>query len=177
MNITFTTIKQATTGEWLFTWASTGAAYYRIVLHGHEIANTVGTSYTFNLPISSNINTPPPIEVVAERDLAVSEFNLPYMILQWYGVANAVSYRLYELVDASWVLKDTFANQQQFLYTFTTSILADETDAKFRVVAVNEVGMESSPLAFAYKVVRPPHPVATAYTYNAASGTMSISAA
>lgn len=175
MNITFSSIRQLVTGEWVFAWVDTGADFYRIILHGHEIANTNLNTYTFNLPISNNSNLPPPIEVVAERNLAVSELNLPYMILQWYGSIGAVSYRIYELQGVSWVLKETFANQPQFLYTFVTSLLSDEEAHKFRIVAVNEAGMESTPLAFSYKVVRPPLPVSLSYSYSPSTGKLSFS--
>lgn len=174
MNLRLTTIRQAVTGEWVFSWTSTGAAWYRIILGGREIDSVTSPTYTFNLPITGE--DPPPIEVVAERDLAVSEFNLPYIILQWYAVTTASTYRLYELSGDSWVLKDTFANNQQFLYTFTTTNLADETTARFRLVAVNEFGVESTPLGFSYKVVRPPNPVSLNFDYNSADGKITVSA-
>jgi hypothetical protein len=175
MNLTFQSIVRVVSGEWLFTWNSTGAAYYRVVLHGHEIGNTNTNSYTYNLPILVDSSEPPPIEVVEEKKLAVSELNLPYMILQWYGVVGAVSYRVYQQEGLSFVLRETFANVPQFMYTFITSLLSDEMEHKFRVVGVNVDGLESTPLTYTYKMVRPPLPVKTSYQYESSTGIASFS--
>jgi len=162
-SIPLQTITKQPDGSWLFTWNSTDASSYRVVLWGVELAVVVGTSYSVALAAYSQY--PPPIEVVPAGVLALTEQNKCFLIIQWYGVVCDY-YLLEEYTGGAWVTKAVVAERGSYVYTATSPLLADGADADYRVTAVDSIGQKSNPLEFRMHVVRPPDEVRPSINYD-----------
>lgn len=168
-----TKVEKQTSGQWRFEWTDTGADVYRITYRGHEITEVVGTSYDLELPWGKNY--PPPLEIVPDDETAISEIHPPYMTPQWYRSAGADHYRVEQESGASWLFKADIADNGQWVYTYDTVTLDDETTYKFRVLASGTLSNFSDDIWFRRKIVRPPDPVTVNVTW--ASGNLTIAAA
>lgn len=152
--ISFATITLNDDKTWKFTWADTGADYYRIVLYGMEIGTTELLEYTHLQPGWEDF--PPFIEVAEEEEQTLSERNLPYLVLQWYRSDTALYYEVQQLVDAEWVTRFIQEEVGSWVYTIQTANLEDETLHQFRVYAYDLMEQQSSELEFRVFIVRVP---------------------
>jgi hypothetical protein len=142
--------------QWVFTWSDSGAASYRLVLNGNLIDTTEDLEYTFALPGYDSY--PPPLEVVDDGDLAMSEKNRPFLVMQWYRSEGATYYEVQENVSGTWTRRAVITDlgALQWVYTMRTPTLDDQTDYSFRVVAIGTVGDSDGDLNFNATIVRPP---------------------
>lgn len=151
--ISFTSITRQNSG-WLFTWQPTGANYYRVVLQGEEIGQTIASSYSFSRPEWAGY--PPPLEVVEEDELALSEKYSPFRILQWYRSQGAILYPIEEEVDAGWEARSSVHQTVDWVYTFKTPRLRDQVFYTFRVRALDDIQQYSGALIFDDLIVTTP---------------------
>lgn len=158
--ITVQSIALTSAKQWQFTWTNTSAAYYRIVLNGVQIDEVQpGTGSTQYLYSKNGYEVyPPPLEIMEATEVAPSENNQPFLVMQWYGEGpeNVDHYIVYELLSSQWVQRSFVNETGEFIYSCTTPILADETTFQYKVVAVGDIQQESTELDFVINVIRPP---------------------
>jgi hypothetical protein len=170
--IPFTAIEYAD-GMWTYSWA-TGLGEVRVVLWGVELATTTESSYTYTSALYNSDTLAPPIEVVlAGTTLALSEQNLCFLQLQWYR-EECDHYDVEYYNGTSWVSQGSIADDATvFIFTYSTPLLVDMAESRWRVTAVAATKRESSPLVFQYMIVRPPNPPAMP-TVTCDGGTLSV---
>jgi hypothetical protein len=154
--ITFTNITRNAGGTWTFSWDSTGADFYRVVLSGVEIARITTTTYTWGLQTSSLF--PPALEVAEEDEQTLTEKFQPYLLLQWYGEPEVQQYLVQQLVGSDWQTVKTLQEVGSWVYSYRSPTLPDETTCNYRVIAEDRLGNQSDPREFLRYVVRPPDP-------------------
>lgn len=146
---------------WQFQWPSTGAAFYRIVLRGRQIAivpdNTNGLM-TYNYDGFGFTTYPPPLEIMEENTVAPSELNRPFITIQWYGQAAVSYYLLQENISGTWTTMFEIGEIGAFIYSWSSMLLVDESTHTYRVIAYNVIGQPSDAMAFDITpVVMPPN--------------------
>lgn len=171
--ITFTSISKAAGGVWRYTWASTGASIYRVVLNGEVIEETTNLFYEHAIP--SRNGMPPPIEVMPDNQAAVSEQNRPYMVIQWYPVPCAFYDVDIKKANGDWERLTTVAETGLWVYTVVSALLDDETIYQFRLSAVDENKQRSGYLNFSMAVVRCPDSYLGNLAYDNGTQIVSIS--
>jgi hypothetical protein len=153
--IQFTSIVKQSSGSWLFSWNSTGATTYRVVLYGQQIATTTTNSYAWE---GQGYNTfPPPLEVV-DTDFAQSELYLPFLVVQWYSEPGADSYLIQQNVAGNWITVGSQFEEGSWVYTYQTPTLIDERPYQYQVIAVDSLGNQATPRQYNVFIVTPPTP-------------------
>ncbi len=171
-------------GVWHYVWP-TGLGAVRVVLWGGTLAETSDNEFTYAASsLYASLRDAPPIEVVLVvddfvwddgealvwadsvalvfgdgiGDLALSEVNQPYRVLQWYRVP--CSHYVIEFKNgAVWTFHSTLPdNVSIFMQTFTTPLLPDQTETLWRVTAVDANKRKSDAIGYRSMVVRPPNP-------------------
>lgn len=154
--INFTTI-QSIDGAWKYTWAD-GLGAVRVVLWGGLLAATSDNSYTYNSALYNTGTMPPPVEVVLSGELAISEQNLCFINLQWYRVVCSY-YEVEYWKSPDWISQGSIPDDPGIdIVSFSTPLLDDQKETRWRVTAIADTKRESDPLEFLYAVVRPPNP-------------------
>ena len=143
-------VTSAGNGLWTFTWASTGAAFYRVCLAGRLLTTTTALTYT-----TQDYSAAPPAVEVSELELTVGEGHPCRLTFQWYSGADVEYYLVEQYVSGAWVTVITMPAAPE-VRSYVTPSLADGTYAQYRVTAYNATGDASSPLAFEKIVVTPP---------------------
>lgn len=154
-NLPLTSVVRGDGLVWSFTWADTGADSYRIIIRGFLVAVVTSPTYIYNLP--GYESSPPPIEVVEEGQLALSEIDRPFLVLQWWPV-DCGFYEVAEYINTAWVRQAIVIENRNALYSIQTPFLTDETLYQFRVNAVSSVQGRSDPIDFKEFIVTPPQP-------------------
>jgi len=177
--IQFTSIVQFQPGQWRFDWVDTAATYYRVVLNGQVIEESVLNNYYLStVPGFSQL--PPPLEVVEETELALTEQYPLSITFQWYATSSgAYDYVIQQKVLGVWTTKNVLLATGRWVYTVTTPFLEDQSTAEWRVLARNSIGDLSDPLAFKRHIVRPPNQPTSAdivVGYDEGSGDLVIDA-
>lgn len=165
-------VTQLQRSTWQFIWIAVGAKVYRIVLDGVLIDTITASSYVLTLPKFED--TPPPIEIVPDDQLALSEKNISRLTLQWYGVTGAVYYQIRRKVGGNLLPITGVKANGSWLYTFITPLQDDESFAEFQITAVDEYEQESAPLIFHHPVVRCPDEVFPQIDYNQSTQQLTI---
>jgi hypothetical protein len=80
--IPFTSITRLAGGKWRFDWVPTGADLYRVVLNGLFIQSI--DAPPLDLGAHGSDHEPPPIELVEDDGVVLSEKFSPYFILEWW---------------------------------------------------------------------------------------------
>lgn len=152
--ITFTTITKKGNGTWEFNWITTGADYYRVVLDGVLLDSPIAPPYTCKL--SGWNDEPPPIELVESDDLAESEENLPYLLIQWWPEREAYYYEVQQYVNSSWTNRNRIMENGSAFYSVRTRVMEDEEVTEWRVIAFNRIDVASDPINYTALIVSPP---------------------
>lgn len=172
MTIPITSVVQNSNQSWTFTWANSGQAYSRVVLWGIQLLKT--TNFTYTWSGFEYTTYPPPLEIAYEDQQVLSEQFLPYLVMQWYGEQTAATYVVQENLAGTWTTIQTLLETGQWIYTFITPILTDETTYSYRVIALDDVGDESVPRGYNIYVVCPPLPTDGKVMVSYNQGTTSI---
>lgn len=160
MTITFTDVRQTSDRSWVFTWADTGADVYRVVLFGVLVGTTSRLTWVWDG--NGFLNSPPPLEVVEDGELALSELYPPYLAVQWYQEPGAESYTVEEYRSSSWAEVASIDEQGTWVYSYVTQTLTDGYLEKLRVTAYDDLGNPSAPEGFTMTVLTaPPVPSVT----------------
>lgn len=119
------------------------------------ITEELGYSYPGGSFVS---DAPPPIEVVPLETHPSYFTHAPIKVLQWYRVA-CHHYQIEVWSGGQWLDQGIIHNDlSPHIVSFTTPLLADDTQHQWRVTAVGENMRTSDPLEYAFKVVRNPNP-------------------
>lgn len=145
------TIAKNANGSWTFTWLGSGS--FRVVLQGILLATVPSNSYTW----TGQSKVPPPLEVVAIGSLALSEQYRPYLIIQWYGESADV-YLVQRNDSGHWNTILTVQEVGQWVYTFQTTTLLDETIYQYRVISQDKIGNQAPARGYKALIVCPPAP-------------------
>lgn len=161
MNIPFTSVSFED-GAWTYTWdADSGDGPFRVVLWGVLLDVIDENSFTYSSVMFNSDTDAPPVEVVAEGELAVSERNRCYLILQWHRVdcdRYDVEYRQGES-GSTWSGAVSIQDDPLMeIRTYITELLEDQETIEWRVIAIDENKREGEPLNYSWKIVRPPNP-------------------
>lgn len=153
MSIPITSIVLNANNSWTFSWTSTGALQYRVILYGRLIATVTTTSYVW----LDNFYTefPPPLEI-SDQTSVESELFQPYFIIQWYGIPACRKYIIQYLNGSTWQQIVMLTETGQWLYTYQTGTLIDGNTYQLRVIAVDSLGNQSIPQQFKKLIVTPP---------------------
>jgi hypothetical protein len=151
MNLQFTSITPTSDRTWTFAWADTGADSYRLVLYGIELAVTSELTYEFD-GIGFTLY-PPPIELVEGGDSAESESFRPYMLIQWYQEDYADSYTVEEYDGANWNPVKGIDEAGEWVYSYTTQTLEDDSEERLRVTASDILGNPGPSKGYTDKVL------------------------
>jgi hypothetical protein len=179
MNLPFTSIVLQPGGDWLFSWNSTGAGTYRLVLAGRQVgvADDSDTTFTFFTPGFETY--PPPLELVAVTDQALTELYPPYLLMQWY-TTPCDYYVVGEVVDGQLTNYQSVSEQnKQWVYSYTAPGLVDQTAHDFQVIAVGNAEQTAPPIDYHIFIVTPPVFVdgSVAVTYDSPSKSVIVSQA
>ena len=158
-------------GSWVFTWANLSTTY-RVVLWGNTLATITTPTYIWNGQYYTSF--PPPLEIVLQGEEALSEQFSPYLVMQWYGEPTCATYQIQKYVGTVW---QTVANQTevgQWVYTYQSPVLADETIYKYRVLAQDNLGNSSTPQIYQKYIVTPPAPPDPTLSITYAGGSIEI---
>lgn len=159
--IQFTSCVFQENGSWLFEWdAVGGATEYRIILEGNEIDSVEDPEYTFTGPMRPGWagDYPPPLEVMVDDNLAPSEINKPFLLVQWYQEdgADAEYYSFDEYLSGSWSNRIIQDENGSWVYSIQTPTLADETLFIYRVIGYGSIQQPTDAQGYRIFVVRPP---------------------
>jgi hypothetical protein len=157
MSLPLLTFVQNVDLTWTVSWAAVpGALFFRIVLWGTQIDTTALLSYTYSGQAYTTY--PPPLEVVPNGLKTLSELYSPLMLLQWYGQGSTISYYdLEQLAPTVQALQQQVENGQ-WVYSYQTPVLLDETTYSYSVASVDVLGNESSAEVYTNLIVCPPLP-------------------
>ncbi len=158
MSLPIASVIKNAAGGWVFTWLSTGASFYRVVLWGILLSKQTTLTFTYN---GQDFRTfPPPLEVVAEDTEALSEKFSPLFLVQWYGQANTLQYvvQQYNTGSGLWDTVATIKDNGSAVYSYRSPVQADQTTIQFRVFAENRVGLVSASQLYQKLIVCPPKP-------------------
>lgn len=170
--IQFTSITRDSNGNWSFTWPSTGASYYRVVLYGMQQAKTALTTWTYSSAAFRDF--PPPIEIAHENQQVLTETYKSFLTLQWYGLPACSRYLVEQYNGSSWVPITQVQETGRWVYTYQSPVLSDETFYQYRVTAVDSVGNTSTPRQYYAFMVTPPSPPSVNMTYNGTLGAIIV---
>ena len=155
--IQFTAITKKSDGSWEYTWEDLGDGPWRVVLLGTTL-DKVSTP-TYNYVFNGYGTYPPPLEIVPAAELADSERYNTRVRFQWYRVSGAVAYLVERYVSGAWVqYKELDGQNEQWVYEYRTEVVANGTEVRARVKALDFLENESTPLEFEKTVVCPPRP-------------------
>lgn len=170
---TITKIEKTGSRSWRFTW--TGTAPFDVVLGGRVVLeNTSETTYEAE---SATAYEPPPIEVIAAgAGSAQSQLYPPYLVVQWFHLAFAAYYRVFEYVDSAWIQRGrTITDSGDGYYTYTTADLTDCAESKWRVIPYDAYGGAGDPVDITVMIVRVPDPPSVELTYDEATNEILVS--
>lgn len=156
MSIQFTSITKRSDSTWQFVWNDTGASYYRVILYGVQVGQVTSENYIHQDPGWDEY--PPPLEVVEEDELALSEIHRPYFRAQWYATPGATFYQMEEFLPVHnfWRRRNRLAENNLPVYTWTSARLEDETSYVYRIRSGDDIEQMSDGLTFSVFVVTPP---------------------
>jgi hypothetical protein len=166
--IPFTSITRLAGGKWRFDWVPTGADLYRVVLNGLFIQSI--DAPPLDLGAHGSDHEPPPIELVEDDGVVLSEKFSPYFILEWWPNPDC---HHYEVSTPSAVLRN-ITEKGLPLYEFRVGELTDETGYTWTVKCVDSLGQKSSGFLFNWFEVRVPILHETEYKVGYNAGTTSI---
>lgn len=174
MNVNFDSILKNADGSWSFAWSGTGP--WKVVLYG-EVLSASQTDSAYRWVGGEFSDFPPPIEVVLDTELAISERFKPYVVIQWYD-EDADRYIVQSSPDgiASWTDVMSFRDDGSWVYTYRSQILLDGRTYYWRVVAESSVGNQSVARKYRVTSVTPPQPVDSKIQINYTSGNVVVSA-
>lgn len=76
--------------------------------------------------------------------------------LGWHAIAGAVQYRVEELVDSAWAIRQTVVSRGEAYHVHRTRWLEDSTNHQYRVVPVGGNGVDGDPMVFLVRMTRHP---------------------
>jgi hypothetical protein len=128
---------------------SGGTAPYRVYADGSLMATTSATSVVIR--IDGN-------ELIDVRDATESDPTArpARARIYWRGVSGASSYRVYEYVSGSWILRATYTDDGRGHWNWTSRRLEDGATHQFRVTSLDAAGNESSGDDISLVMVRTP---------------------
>jgi hypothetical protein len=158
-------------GYWTFTWSG-GAGPFYIWLEGELLAEITGREYEFAR--DGYDATPPPLEIACELD-AENELYPPYATIQWREVDGA-SYYVVEKYTTRWIAVHSAQDNNMGYHTYKTRVIDDQTETKYRVIALDVRGNAGTAVSYTFQIVRNPAPPEVAYAIDD-SNDLEISAA
>lgn len=171
--IQFTNIVRNADQSWTFTWTADGTTTYRVVLLGSLLGTTLAGTYTVSGTQWPKI--PPPLEVTTGV-LAQTELYPSYVLIQWYHEAGISAYQVQVLVAGVWQTLQTIPDTGNWLYTYNTRELPDDTAYSYRVIAIDVLGNLSSPTAYSGSMIRVPDTTDGTLVFAYSAGTLTIGA-
>jgi hypothetical protein len=172
--LTSLSLTPAGTFAWRLAWTGDDAdATYRVFRDGRLLATTRLTE----LLVGATGGAPPVFEVLDDPEAEPAAGFPATATLAWYASAGAARYRVEQDVGGNWTEVDALPDDGSGYFRWTSDALADVTAYDFRVVPVGANGNDGTPLEYAVLMVRVPEPPAVAYSYDAGTGNVTISAA
>ena len=158
-----------------YTWS--GTAPYDVYLNGDlYLDQTSATTAVIQYPGET---VPYAIEVRDATDSGLPEsvkFS-PNLRLQWRGQAGTDYYKIETYTGGEWVTQQIAKENGAGYYSFVTVAQGDATSPQWRVVPVDARKYEGDPVSFTQYIVRNPEPPAVAFSYDAGTGDLTVSAA
>lgn len=174
MSVAFTSIVRNSDRSWTFSWSGSGT--WHVVLYGILLATTEENSYRINLQEFADY--PPPLEVVDEDDLALSEQHKPYVLVQWYREDGAARYHVQHSTDGvSYATIATTQESGQWVYTYHSPILDDGSTHYWKVIAESIIGNQSTARQYNASIISPPRPVDSEITIAYSAGNIVVTEA
>ena len=173
--LNFASITQTGGTLWRYTWAATTGPY-RIYLRGELLDTITDTEYEYEEATATHVA--PPIEVL-DAGYVIDPNSVAYparVRLQWRVASGADLYEIQKYSGGSWGAVDVVDEQGLGYYTWVSDALADVTIHRWRVVPINDDGLEGSPLGLSALVVRNPEQDQVAYSYSNATGNVTVEA-
>jgi hypothetical protein len=163
MAVTVSTPTRHTATSWRITFSSDETSpVFRVWYQGRLIAITTDTE------IIIESTAEPAVEVADSPDTLTSQQAYPGRSnLQFFGVASAATYRIYEYVSGNWVLVDEQDEDGLGYYTSESRWLEDGQTHQFKIVSTNSEGIEGSSVSYYVKIARKPDPRAWTMTWDA----------
>ncbi len=177
MTVSILSMTLASPFAWLITWESdTPGATFSVYIDGVLAAR--GSMTEIRVPVSGRS---PVIEI---RDDAADPTKHPSdrVRIQWRASTMAGGepgdgidhYRVEQWVDPDWVEQARVLEEGLGYYAWTSGPLADGQSFSFRVVAVADIGAESTEAELDTLMVRLPDPPAVTATWDAGDGEVTI---
>lgn len=153
-SLPFTSIIRNYDGTWKFQWSDTGNGPYRIILYGIEVDEVDEVEYDW---VGNGFKAyPPPIEVIEDGEVAVSEVNNPSFLIEWNRVEDAAGYSIERYIGSAWTRVESLDETGQATYSYQTPPLANDTVCQLRVLAEDEFGNQSAPVYFTKTIIAAP---------------------
>lgn len=155
------TVVRRDDGGWDFTWTP-GTSPYSIWLDGRLKTTVIDEAYSFTDP--GYEDSPPPLEIVSDGDVAENSLFPPFLTLQWQRVAAAEAYIIERYNGATWEEVGEVTQTSNTYLQWVSPALEDGTTVQYRVKAVDLRGNAGTPITFSIEVCRNPAPPEVTYT-------------
>lgn len=116
------------------------------------------------------------IEVLDDTSAPADAFGGQVM-LQWYAVSGATTYKVQEWVTDEWVDRRVVVSQGEQMFNHLTGVLDDDTEYQFRVLPISDLNIEGTAIEFTFTVVRRPDAPDTDATYDEGTQQVTVDAA
>jgi hypothetical protein len=174
MAVTFAQPQKISDTQWLVSWTSTlSPCTYYVYLDG--VLASAQTAETFTVNVAPG--QPAPMLEVLDAAGDPSPAFPNYLALGWLRDADAYAYQIEEYVASVWTLRETILATVLPWQTYFTAALADCVTAQWRVKPVDAAGNIGTAVEFTALIVRYPDVPAVDFSYSAATGKVTISAA
>lgn len=140
---------------------------FHIYQDGLLIDITEATTYDFSIVVGETL-----VVEILDTDDAPAQAFPGRVLLGWYPVSGAASYRVDEYVGGSWVERATINDSSRGFYTYRSRFLEDSVLHQFRIVPIGI--NEGDPEELSIFLARHPDPPAQNFSYT--SGEVTINA-
>lgn len=176
-SVTATPLGTSEGRSWLVEWASDIALddegqgpecfVYR---NGALFLRTRATSATVWLSAGES----PVFEVFDDEDDAPSLGLSDFLELNWSPVDSAATYRIEQLVDATWTVRQTLPAATDTAFTWLSGRLEDSQTHQFRIVPVGTNGNDGTATSFVMLLVHAPDPPEWVMSYDQGAGELTF---
>ncbi len=150
------TVFRLSDGQWRFTWPA-GTSPYSIWLDGFLLTDSLLVE-TFDFSGGLFVDRPPALEILNTADASENEKFPPFVTIQWRGLIAAGAYAVEQFISSVWTEIGQVMEQKTGYYTWRVQDLADDATHLFRVLALDPVGNEGTPINFTIDMTRNPAP-------------------
>lgn len=171
MAVTITTVRQIGPTTWRVEWESTlPEPEYFIYVNGLFQESTTRESTLIDAPPGEPVR----VEVFDDAGAEPELFFPARLTFGWDAVPGSSRYRVQEWDGSDWVDRGAVIHDARIYYVWTSGVLHDAHDSRFRVQAVDTAGNVGGAREVRALMVRTPPPPELQYSYDPQTGDLTI---